>query len=172
MRAGSRNRASGTVRWGVILFFALAVTAWAIWSFSLESGAESARRSNAAYRLVESAVNRFAILRNAFDAANITDDMLHENFRKIAHFVEYAVLGFLAQAFFAALRRMNGHYAVHGLSIGLAAAVIDELLQSTLRDRGPMVRDVALDFAGVLFGSIIMWLLFGLWRLARRVFAR
>ncbi|GHU72754.1 hypothetical protein FACS1894184_20670 [Clostridia bacterium] len=172
MRSSARNRSTGSIHWGVIMFFALAVTAWAIWSFSLESGAVSAQRSNAVYRLVESAVNRFAVLRKVLRATNITTDQLHEHFRKIAHFVEYAAFGFLVQAFFAALGRMNGHFALHGLSAGMAVAVVDELLQSTMRDRGPMVQDVALDFAGVLCGGLIMWALFGLWRLLRRIFVR
>ncbi|MDR1599422.1 MAG: VanZ family protein [Oscillospiraceae bacterium] len=172
MRSGTRSRGSGSVHWGVVIFLALAVTAWAIWSFSLEGGAASLQRSNAVYRMVESAVSRYAILRKALRVANVTTAQLYENFRKIAHFVEYAALGFLAQAFFAALGRMNGHFAVHGLSVGLAAAVMDEMLQTVSRDRGPMVQDVTLDFAGVVFGSLVMWLLFGLWRLARRIFVR
>jgi VanZ family protein len=176
LRPSTRNRATVSnsygAHWGAIVFFALAVTAWAIWSFSLESGSESIQRSNAVYRMVEAAVNRYSILRRILRMANVTTSQMHEHFRKIAHFVEYAAFGFLAQAFFAALRRMNGHFALHGLSMGLAVAVVDEMLQTTLRDRGPMVQDVTLDFAGVLFGSLIMWILFGLWRLIRRIVVR
>ncbi|GHU72930.1 hypothetical protein AGMMS49992_09990 [Clostridia bacterium] len=171
MKANARVQRRASIHWGVLLFFALALTAWVIWSFSLESAAESSQRSHAVYRMVESAVNRFPLLQRMLRVANLNTSQLQEHFRKIAHFVEYAVFGFLVQLFFAALGRMNGHFAIHGLSAGLAVAVADEMLQ-TMRDRGPMVQDVALDFGGVLFGSLIMWLLFGLWRLIRRVIGR
>lgn len=74
--------------------------------------------------------------------------------RKIAHFVEYAVLG--ALLFGAAGVR-------HGLWLppcfGLLAALADETVQLFALGRAGMVEDVWLDFAGFLTGWILIALI-------------
>ena len=74
--------------------------------------------------------------------------------RKLAHFCEYGVLGLL-------LARAAGRETV-ALAAGVAYAVTDELHQSFVPGRNAAFRDVAIDWAGVLFGVVLARV--GQWR--------
>ena len=87
--------------------------------------------------------------------------------RKLAHFCEFAALGFFTQHLWAVRHRVNLHYVLHGLFFGLLCAVTDEMLQ-TLSDRSAQVSDVVLDFSGVVCGSAVFLLLYLLIRRHRR----
>lgn len=80
--------------------------------------------------------------------------------RKLAHFGEFGLLG----VELCLLLWLNGHRSFQGFAngafAGLAAAVTDEALQ-LLSYRGSQVQDVLLDFAGVLTGLSLCWLLCG-----------
>jgi VanZ family protein len=67
--------------------------------------------------------------------------------RKIAHFGEYAVLGFL-------LARAVGRDALSALA-GVAYAGTDELHQHFVAGRHAAFRDVAIDAAGVVGGVVL-----------------
>jgi VanZ family protein len=67
--------------------------------------------------------------------------------RKLAHFGEYAVLGFL-------LVRAVGREPL-AVGLGIAYAGSDELHQHFVRGRHAAVRDVAIDAAGVLLGVLL-----------------
>ena len=41
---------------------------------------------------------------------------------------------------------------------GVAAASVDETIQRFVPDRGPSVKDVCIDSAGVLTGMILLWI--------------
>ena len=93
---------------------------------------------------------------------------LAEHFvRKLAHFCEFAALGFFTQHLWAVRRRVNPHYVLHGLFFGLLCAVADEMLQ-TLSDRSAQVSDVVLDFSGAICGSMVFLLLYLLIHRRRR----
>lgn len=79
--------------------------------------------------------------------------VVHGAVRKLAHFVEYAVLGGLAHRALA-LRPGRSALRAAGLGLLLAAAVAlaDETGQSLRADRTGSSRDVALDVAGAGFG--------------------
>jgi len=138
-----------------------------IWSFSLEGGRASTLTSNRVLRLVENYLGRFAFVRRVLGLSDSSRYAVQQNFRKLAHFFEYMMFGLLTQSLLAAMRRVNGHTMVHGLSLGLLVAVIDETLQM-VQDRGPSLTDVWLDLIGVLFGSLIVWILYGFASLFRR----
>lgn len=72
--------------------------------------------------------------------------------RKLAHFTEFAALGMTLEWLFA-MRQKNRGYA---LLCGILAAATDETIQIFVPDRGPSVRDVALDSCGVLTGMILL----------------
>ncbi len=74
--------------------------------------------------------------------------------RKLAHFTEFAALGMTLKWLFA-MRQKNRGYA---LLCGILAAATDETIQIFVPDRGPSVRDVALDSCGVLTGMILLYL--------------
>ena len=77
--------------------------------------------------------------------------------RKGAHFLEYALLGFLARQFAATfpLRRPGGISAAGCL----LCAAFDELHQRFVRGRAGMWQDVVLDMAGALAGILLAALL-------------
>ncbi len=74
--------------------------------------------------------------------------------RKLAHFTEFAALGFLLSWRFGMLRK--GY--LPAFLCGAAAACIDETIQMFVPERGPGILDVLLDCSGVLTGMLILYL--------------
>ena len=74
--------------------------------------------------------------------------------RKVAHFTEFAALG----ACLAWLHGMLQMGALRPFFWGVLAAAVDETIQRFVPDRGPSIRDVCIDSAGVLTGIILLWL--------------
>lgn len=73
--------------------------------------------------------------------------------RKLAHFTEFACLGALLSWRFG----MLGKPWTLALYPGIAAACVDESIQIFVPDRGPGLRDVAIDCGGVLAGMILLY---------------
>ena len=73
--------------------------------------------------------------------------------RKIAHFTEFAALGMLL----AWLHGMLQKGKLRPFLWGVAAASMDETIQCFVPERGPGIRDVCIDSAGVLTGIILLW---------------
>ena len=74
--------------------------------------------------------------------------------RKIAHFSEFTALGI----WLAWLHGMLQKGRIQPFLWGVLAAAIDETIQRFVPDRGPSIRDVCIDSAGVLTGIILLWL--------------
>ena len=72
--------------------------------------------------------------------------------RKIAHFTEFAALGTLLGWLFGMLRKGN----LPPILLGMAAACVDETIQIFVPGRGPGLKDVAIDTAGVLTGLVLL----------------
>ena len=71
--------------------------------------------------------------------------------RKLAHFTEFAALGFCLT-----WRRGMLGKSLHGaLLSGCGAAALDETIQLFVPDRGPGIPDVLLDSTGVLAGMLL-----------------
>lgn len=73
--------------------------------------------------------------------------------RKIAHFAEFAALGFCL-AWRSGMLHQKYRWAF--LS-GAAAAAVDETIQLFVPGRGPAVKDVLLDSSGVLTGMLLLY---------------
>ncbi len=72
--------------------------------------------------------------------------------RKLAHFTEFALVGFW---FMLCLRVYTRHFVKHvswPLFVGLLVAVLDETVQLYVPGRSSSVRDVLIDFGGVVCG--------------------
>ena len=80
--------------------------------------------------------------------------------RKIAHFTEFTALGMLL-CWRISMMRKPTHWA---FVWGAAAACIDETIQRFVPDRGPAVRDVLIDCAGVTAGIILLLLGHTCWK--------
>ena len=74
--------------------------------------------------------------------------------RKAAHFSEFAALGMCL----AWLHGMLQKGKLRPFLWGVLAASVDETIQRFVPDRGPSVKDVCIDSAGVLTGIILLWI--------------
>ena len=74
--------------------------------------------------------------------------------RKLAHFSEFTVLGICL----AWLHGMLQKGKLQPFLWGVLAASADETIQRFVPDRGPSIRDVCIDSAGVLTGIILLWM--------------
>ena len=74
--------------------------------------------------------------------------------RKLAHFAEFAALGFCLTW----RRGMLNRPLNTAFFYGTAAAVLDETIQCFGPGRGPGVTDVVLDSCGVLTGMLLLYL--------------
>lgn len=72
--------------------------------------------------------------------------------RKLAHFLEFAMLG----ASLTWLGSMAQRRKIWPLCCGCAAACVDETIQLFVPDRGPSLKDVALDTCGVAAGMMVL----------------
>ena len=93
----------------------------------------------------------------------LTGDVEH-HIRKLAHFCEFALLGFLLCHSFSALGVSNRTATGYILFLALFAAVLDEYIQSFSPGRASRVKDVLLDFSGVFCA----WLEYRIWEWSAR----
>lgn len=83
--------------------------------------------------------------------------------RKLAHFSEYALLGFSLILHICQLQKKNRVHLpwLWAWGIGTLYAASDEFHQGFVAGRGPSVRDVMIDSAGVIAGVgvllIVLW---------------
>jgi len=128
-----------------IIFSILIITTLAfIWGNSLESIPESQSKSLAVLEMVKPFLEVFV------GEDNATDHLV----RKIAHFIEFGVLGCELALLIILRRREKWQPIANGLFFGLAAAVADESLQ-LLSARGSQVQDVLLDYCGFICGMAV-----------------
>ncbi|MDD6611877.1 MAG: VanZ family protein [Clostridiales bacterium] len=86
--------------------------------------------------------------------------------RKLAHFCEFAALGFFTAHLSRVCRKLSVHTVFHSLLFGLLCALTDESIQ-LLNDRSAQVTDVWIDFSGVCCGVLFFLLpvvIHRLWR--------
>ena len=84
--------------------------------------------------------------------------------RKAAHFSEFAALGFSFSWLYGMLSKKRLWSMVLPLVSGAAAAAIDETIQLFSPDRGPSIKDVGIDTAGVITGIAVLTLLHCLYK--------
>ncbi len=116
-----------------------------IFSSSLKDASISSETSGRVLSFINSFLNIFGL------------KMTHAVIRKLAHFAEFFSLGVSLT--------LSGYFSLKGLKLttkyilllGLFIAITDELLQFIPVGRSPMVKDVLLDFFGVLTGYILVF---------------
>lgn len=144
------------------LFLILTIlTAAMIFFFSAQNGEESSALSSGLTMTIA------RIIRPGFDQLPLAERealfaTLGRIVRKLAHFSEFALLGFNL-AWYLVLRkgRRASVPGCCGLAWLLATlyAGTDELHQMFVADRGPALLDVGIDSAGALFGAAAVCLL-------------
>lgn len=110
---------------------------------SLQTGAESSLRSQAAMQAVNEALGRLHL-----------GPLSEHTIRKMAHFLEFTLEGFLLML---CLRVYTAHFVRHmswPLLGGMGTALMDETIQLFIPNRTSMVTDVWLDMLGVVAGLL------------------
>jgi VanZ family protein len=82
--------------------------------------------------------------------------------RKLAHFSEYALLGFSLMLHIAQIQKKISVRLpwLWAWAVGTIYAASDEFHQGFVAGRGPSVRDVMIDSAGVIAGTmLLLWIL-------------
>ena len=152
------------------LFLILTIlTAVMIFCFSAQDGAESSALSGDLTMTVA------RIIKPGFDqlppeAQTATLSSLGFIIRKLAHFSEFALLGFNL-AWYLVLRTdkqasLSGRCGLAWL-LSTFYAGTDELHQMFVADRGPAFLDVGIDSAGASFGVAVVYLLCRYTRISR-----
>lgn len=111
------------------------------------------------------------LLNSILARAGIARALSETTVRKLAHFAEFALMGFLMMLTLRVYTRRIIAFIAWPLFFGLLTAVMDELLQYFVPGRTSSVIDVLLDFSGVLGGMFaglcILLVLGGFFRLLR-----
>lgn len=84
--------------------------------------------------------------------------------RKAAHFSEFAALGMSFTWLYGMLSKRPHWALLLPLMSGTAAAAIDETIQIFSPNRGPSIKDVGIDTAGVVTGIAVLTVLHWLYR--------
>ena len=141
-----------------------------IFRFSAESKEESGSRSAGITALL------LPILHPEYDTLSEADqraamEQTHHLVRKLAHFLEYALLGFLSAALLLYLnhRVLRGRGWLWATWVApplfcLVYAISDEIHQ-IFSGRGPAVKDVLIDLAGAIAGCLLMHAIVGVAKL-------
>jgi len=144
---------------GRVLFtLALAGCIWFIFSNSMAVADVSSVSSGRVLQLLQAVLRRLGM-------PGLAQRLTMHIVRKMAHFCEYTLEGFLLMLCMRVYtRRYVRHISVPMLG-GVLTAMADETIQIYSPGRSSQVTDVWLDSAGVLAGILAALLLMGLWRL-------
>lgn len=132
----------------ILLLIIILATVAFIWSNSMPSIPESKAESLEVVEVVK------PVLEPIVGPGNVTDHLV----RKLAHFVEFGVLGCELMQLVIVRKRRGVQPLINCLFAGLAVAVIDETIQ-IFSGRGSQVQDVWLDFAGAATGLFFVLLI-------------
>ena len=138
-----------------ILFITmLLATLYLIFCFSAQDGEQS---GNLSLKVTNFIINLFSKVKNMDTPLKMHYiEKLHPIIRKLAHFSIYCLAGFSVMGFWCTFDIRNKYKLLWSILIGVAYAASDEFHQSFIPGRGPSIRDVCIDSAGVLTGIFIM----------------
>lgn len=151
-----RNNIAKPIHWFRVLI-AIALLGGCIafiWSNSMMSPEESSRRS----KMVAEFLSR--VMRMVLDDNHPIVRYLLRNIRKVAHAVEFFVLGSVCVLILKVLQRANFSMMLHAVLLLLFVAVADESIQM-FTSRSAQVSDILLDFSGGMSGLCLSFFLAG-----------
>lgn len=135
------------LRLALCIAFLVAVLAF-IWGNSLLPGKDSGELSGFVG----------ALLQTILPFLDLSTERGMHLLRKAAHFSEFAALGMGFTWLYGMLCKKRLPSLLLPLVCGAAAASIDETIQIFSPDRGPSIKDVGIDTAGVLAGIVCLTL--------------
>lgn len=131
----------------IILSLLIVGTIAFIWGNSIPGKTESAEQSEGVYQTVKPTLD------DTFGEDAIT----HHDFRKLAHFGEFFLLGAEISLLLLVIKKYTYKSAIISATGGLAVGVIDEIIQ-IFSKRGATFLDVLLDFSGVVLATLTIYL--------------
>lgn len=140
-----------------ILTISIFMTVLFIWGNSILPGTVSSEISNQV----------LGFIKNMLDIVPMPQEENSSfiNIRKLAHFLEFMLLGLELSYFFLAKTRLHLSTV---LLCGFMTALIDETIQMFSAGRGPMVGDIWIDIAGFGFGFIVVVCIEKFWNAFKR----
>ena len=144
---------------GRVLFtLALAGCIWFIFSNSMAVADVSSVSSGRVLQLLQAVLRRLGM-------PGLAQRLTMHLVRKLAHFCEYLLEGFLLMLCMRVYSRHPLRHITVPMLAGVLTALTDETIQLFSQGRSSQVTDVWLDSAGVLAGILAALLLMELWRL-------
>ena len=138
----------------IILLILLLGTMTIIFGFSSQDGKES---GNISKKITEQIVKRIPqIQEKEQEEKEIIINKKEKVIRKIAHFSIYTVVGILVMAFISTYQIKEKDRIIISTIIGIIYACSDEIHQSFVPGRSPMITDVMIDTMGVILGILLI----------------
>ena len=138
----------------IILLILLLGTMTIIFGFSSQDGKES---GNISKKITEQIVKRIPqIQEKEQEEKEIIINRIEKVIRKIAHFSIYTVVGILVMALISTYQIKEKNRLIITTIIGIIYACSDEIHQSFVPGRSPMITDVMIDTMGVILGILLI----------------
>ena len=107
----------------------------------------------------------FEFLMKLLGTVGLGDGLTEYIVRKMAHFSEFAALGFFVAIVMRDIHIVRLPYVLKVFLFGILCAMTDETIQLSSAGRSSQITDVWIDFGGTLTGLVCGLLLLGLCRL-------
>lgn len=121
-----------------------------IFGHSLMNANDSDNESDTVLYIVNSIIHIF----------NLDITLVSHIIRKSAHFIEFMVLGISFYFMYYSYKFSNLKRSILTILSGAFVAVIDELIQNFSVGRSCELRDMLIDFAGVLVSTLVLFIIF------------
>ena len=144
------------VRVVIHVLLVLAIMAF-IFSHSMANRAQSSQES----------MGVLNFLMKALGTIGLGDGLTEHIVRKMAHFSEFAALGFCAAIVMQDIRIVRLPYVLNVFLFGILCAMTDETIQ-LFNDRSARVTDVWIDFCGSVCGCLVFLLIRWIWNTCRK----
>ena len=138
----------------IILILLLLGTFYIIFGFSSQDGEKSGSISR---RITEKIATLIPQIQkeNEIEKENIMNTM-ESIIRKMAHFSIYTAVGLLLMALVSTYNIKEKNRLIITLTTGIIYASSDEIHQSFVPGRSPMITDVVIDTMGVILGILLI----------------
>lgn len=138
----------------IILILLLLGTFYIIFGFSSQDGEKSGSISR---RITEKIATLIPQIQkeNEIEKENIMNTM-ERIIRKMAHFSIYTVVGLLLMSLVSTYNIKEKNRLIITLTTGIIYASSDEIHQSFVPGRSPMITDVVIDTMGVILGILLI----------------
>lgn len=138
----------------IILILLLLETFYIIFGFSSQDGEKSGSISR---RITEKIATFIPQIQNEneIEKENIMNTM-ERIIRKMAHFSIYTVVGLLLMSLVSTYNIKEKNRLIITLTTGIIYASSDEIHQSFVPGRSPMITDIVIDTMGVILGILLI----------------